>query len=303
MAFGDDCPVCDEPQSVVNRNLDSAGNPVAHVDCRRCGRFWLQGVAVESRVKRFASREKLSCWIRGHKDSDRDPPTISDSNLDHIVASLPDYRVADKQRILLEAIERRTKPGQQTSLDMGLDFPLAWAESPDELRYLVTALMGRGLLKDDHRMNCLITPAGWDYLDQQTASVGVTTRQVFVAMWFDTCMEDVWANGIKPALESMGYIPCRVDQVEHVDRIDAKIQAEIRASKFVVADVTGQRQGVYFEAGYAIGLGKQVVWSVRTDELEHVHFDTRQFNHVVWSDPADLQQQLAARVAGAIGTV
>ena len=31
--------------------------------------------------------------------------------------------------------------------------------------------------------------------------------------------------------------------------------AEIRRSRFVVADYTGQVNGVYFEAGFALGLG------------------------------------------------
>ena len=49
-----------------------------------------------------------------------------------------------------------------------------------------------------------------------------------------------------------------------------------------------------------MGLGLPVVWSVREDELDDVHFDTRQFNHVVWKDPAELRRLLAERVAGAI---
>ena len=84
-------------------------------------------------------------------------------------------------------------------------------------------------------------------------------------MWFDQCIDDAWNFGFKPALETVGYLPHRVDIVPHIDRIDAKIQAEIKESRFLVADVTGQRQGVYFEAGYAMGLGLPVVWTVRKD--------------------------------------
>ena len=180
---------------------------------------------------------------------------------------------------------------------------MAWAESGRELRYLLNALDGRGLINLKARAEdaaCEITPAGWDYLDE-VGRKRVGHKQVFAAMSFDASMNEAWSRGIKPALESVGYRPYRVDMEQHVDRIDAKIQAEIKASRFIVADVTGQRQGVYFEAGYALGLGLPVVWSVREDELEEVHFDTRQFNHVVWRDPADLRTSLAERVAGAIG--
>ena len=111
----------------------------------------------------------------------------------------------------------------------------------------------------------------------------------------------VWRNGIKPALERVGYRAYRVDDDPHIGRIDAKIMTEIKNSKFVLADVTNQRPGVYFEAGYAIGLGLPVIWSVHEDDLRNVHFDTRQYNHIVWKDADDLEQQLYNRVSAVIG--
>ena len=109
-----------------------------------------------------------------------------------------------------------------------------------------------------------------------------------------------WSEGIESALKSVGYEPYRVDKDQHLERIDAKVHAEIDRSTFVVADVTGQRQGVYFEAWYALGQGMPVVWCVREDEIGELHFDTRQFNHVVWREPEDLRCKLAERIAGAI---
>ena len=58
---------------------------------------------------------------------------------------------------------------------------------------------------------------------------------------------------------------------------------------------------VYFEAGYAIGLGLPVIWSVHEDDLRNVHFDTRQYNHIVWKDADDLEQQIYNRVSAVIG--
>ena len=78
--------------------------------------------------------------------------------------------------------------------------------------------------------------------------------------------------------------------------------AEIKNSRFVIADVTDQRPGVYFEAGYAIGLGLPVIWSVRENDLRNVHFDTRQYNHIVWKGEDDLEEQLYNRVLAVIGS-
>jgi nucleoside 2-deoxyribosyltransferase len=77
--------------------------------------------------------------------------------------------------------------------------------------------------------------------------------------------------------------------------------AEIKNSLFLVADVTEQKQGVYFEAGYAIGLEIPVIWSVKKDELEKVHFDTRQYNHIVWESEKDLKEQLYNFICAIIG--
>ena len=94
----------------------------------------------------------------------------------------------------------------------------------------------------------------------------------------------------------------RVDAVEHNDKIDDRIVLEIRRSGLLVADVTGHRPGVYFEAGLAMGLGLPVVWTVRDDDLDKVHFDTRQYNHIVWNTPADLASKLRNRILATFPT-
>ena len=68
----------------------------------------------------------------------------------------------------------------------------------------------------------------------------------------------------------------------------------------MVADFTGNRGGVYFEAGFALGLGIPVIWMVRNDYLEEIHFDTRQYNHIVYETEVDLKQQLKYRIQATI---
>jgi nucleoside 2-deoxyribosyltransferase len=77
--------------------------------------------------------------------------------------------------------------------------------------------------------------------------------------------------------------------------------AEIRRSGLIVADFTGNRGGVYFEAGFAMGLGLPVIWTVRQDDIDAVHFDTRQYNHITWSTPQELREKLYNRVMATIG--
>jgi nucleoside 2-deoxyribosyltransferase len=191
-----------------------------------------------------------------------------------------------------------------------LDYPLAWAASEDEFRYLLTSLTERGLIRNldeedyDDELTpgyfLVITSGGWDYLDEH-ARPSVISDQVFVAMSFSAELKPAWENGIQPALEKAGFRPYRVDAEPHIDRIDTKIITEIKNSRFLVADVTQQRPGVYFEAGYALGLGLPVFWCVRIDDLKNVHFDTRQYNHIVWENERHLSDQLHLFVIAVIG--
>lgn len=120
-------------------------------------------------------------------------------------------------------------------------------------------------------------------------------------MSFASELKPVWENAIRPALVRAQFRPYRVDAEPHVDRIDTKIITEIKNSLFLVADVTQQRPGVYFEAGYALGLGLPVFWCVQSDDLKNVHFDTRQYNHIVWDNEQHLSEQLFLHVSAVIG--
>lgn len=131
------------------------------------------------------------------------------------------------------------------------------------------------------------------------------SSKAFVAMWFDESMNEAWDRGIAPAIRDAGYDSVRIDQREHVNKIDDEIIAEIRRARFVVADFThgdtGARGGVYYEAGFAHGLGIPVIFSCRKDNLDEVHFDTRQYNHIVWETSGDLRNQLTKRIAAVLG--
>ena len=125
-------------------------------------------------------------------------------------------------------------------------------------------------------------------------------KQVFVAMWFNAETNEAYQHGIKKGIEDAGYKPFRVDQEPHNDKICDLIVAKIKQSRFLVADVTGQSKGVYFEAGLMMGLGREVIFTCRRDEIENLHFDTRQYNHIVWDKPDDLRTQLTFRIQATI---
>ena len=58
---------------------------------------------------------------------------------------------------------------------------------------------------------------------------------------------------------------------------------------------------MYYEAGFAHGHNIPVIFTCFADAIDHVHFDTRQYNHIVWTDADDLRIRLAQRISATIG--
>jgi hypothetical protein len=169
------------------------------------------------------------------------------------------------------------------SLDQTLTLELqaaGWAADQDEITFLVHnyLLQERGFLLEDGAYK--ISPKGWAHLDLLRQG-NLDYETAFIAMWFDDSMNDAW-KAIDKGIRDAGYAPLRIDQKQHNNEINDEIIAEIRKSKFLVADLTDHRNGVYFEAGFAKGLGLEVVWLCRRDALEKAHFGTRQYNFIVW---------------------
>ena len=127
----------------------------------------------------------------------------------------------------------------------------------------------------------------------------------FVAMWFNEATDSAWLGGIKPAIEQCGYDATRIDAVPHNGPIVDKILAEIRDSRFLVCDLTtdgADRGGVYFEAGFAMGLGMEVIFTFRDEpDSKGPHFDVAQYNQVRWTTPEELQERLQDRIVATIG--
>ncbi len=146
-----------------------------------------------------------------------------------------------------------------------------------------------------------LTTKTWEMIENVTASE-TDSKCAFVAMWFDSTMKDFYEKGIKLAVEEAGYTAVRIDLKEFNNKICDELIAEIKRSKFLIADFSGLRSGVFFEAGFAKGLGREVIFTVRNEYVEQLkeHFDTRQYNHIVYDSPEDLRKKLYNRIGATI---
>ena len=183
-------------------------------------------------------------------------------------------------------------------------------ESPEkaELVALLRMLTVIGWLGDPHTtmttMDFTLTASGWLKVEELIKRLP-DSSQAFVAMWFNDKTESAFKEGIEPAITELGYRAIRIDKTEHINKVDDQIIAEIRRSKFLVADFTCEpkqvRGGVYFEAGFAMALPIPVIWTCSESSMGDLHFDTRQYNHIVWKTPRHLCELLKFRIGAVIG--
>jgi len=181
-----------------------------------------------------------------------------------------------------------------------------FSRNENELKFIYTSMVKRHWLTaglnengiiDPFFVPFIITADGW--LEIENAIQSSNKKQVFIAMKFKD-MDSIY-NAIYRAVEDAQFIPLRIDKKEHINQITNEIQYEISQSGLIVADVTGQNQGVYFEAGYAMGLNIPVIWTCNEKEIKDIHFDTRQYNTILWNDENDLYEKLKNRIIAIMG--
>lgn len=306
------CPVCESqaPASIEAQDI-------LQLECRRCGNY---GVTLEARRALRAALDdpraqaNASGWIREH------PGIVIGTTEIAYLAGLQTPSVAERADKLLAAFEKSFSTiGQTTTLQFERPeiqpwIAASWSIDAGELSYLTATYLHReaGFLAGVVHatgtqikllQHTYITPKGYAHL-QELKFKGTDAAIGFCAMWFRNELTDLWMNAIEPAIRDAGYEPKRIDRIQHNNKIDDEIVATIRRSRFVIADFTGSRGGVYFEAGFALGLNIPVIWTTRTGRLHRVHFDTRQYNFIEW-DGANLavfKERLRNRIEATIGS-
>ncbi len=278
-------------------------NLTTEVICPACGHYRITDIVILTQQLQNEGKRKhlLSALTRRASDAGS-IITIESKNLSQLLDSAPkfDSPVENLNLTLLLVMRNQNRADEYLDLQEDRNFPLVYAHDQLEFIYFEDILIKQGLFGSSAKWHEFrLTPEGWARaLELQKAQR--ISKQAFVAMNFAPGLYDAWENGIKPALESTGFTPYRVDQEEYNDRIDDRIIAGIRQSGLLVADFTGHRQGVYFEAGFALGLGIPVIWTCKDTDVKEAHFDTRQYNHVVWADPLELKSKLSFRISATI---
>lgn len=266
-------------------------------------------------------RAKITTWLVDQRRLGNTTPMITSAVVD-ATEKAPPLTVDDRAERLLRFLAQETENlgeiveiapvmsiggsiGNNTRLNIAIQAmarseSVGFEEVPFLLDYLEEVGWIRVSRRNDQTRRCTVTVAGYRRIAEQ--EVNPSSDQAFVAMWFDPTMDEARDKGILPAIWNTGYRPLVISEKPDVDKIDDEIIGEIRRSRFLVADFThgdkGARGGVYYEAGFALGLGLQVIRSCKKHVIERneLHFDVRQHHHIVWETADELRVGLEARI-------
>jgi hypothetical protein len=302
------CPICGQAAEVA----EDPQHDAVRVRCDRCApsnRLTVSGRATRSwsgESERRTLLSALSAYVR--QASDRGERVLIDDPDMWVELARAHAQTSAGQKIVktLQLFATRSPHmGAVASIDVRTDYPAVDAVSPEEIDYLVHHLNQTHYVDERQRemgsnRRAVVTPTGWEVLEPLRRGV---QGRCFVAMACDPSLDQAYVEGILAAVKTdCGCDAVLIEKEQHNDKICDRALSEIRRAEFVVADVTLHRQNVYFEAGFALGLGREVIWTCREDEFsrEKQHFDTRQYPHILWKGPFDLRTKLRDRIRFAI---
>jgi len=147
----------------------------------------------------------------------------------------------------------------------------------------------------DYETLNVITDDMSDYATQvvRLAERLVLPRSVFTIMSFKKEFIDVF-DSCKDACQKYSFEVERTDESASSEPILPRILNGIRNSAFVIADVSELSSNVFYEVGYAKGLGKEVILIAKKGT--ELPFDLKDLPTLFWETQRDLKKGLEERV-------
>lgn len=288
------CPVC----MTACEDLASVGAGRVYA-CARCGRFILTHRAYGDlpwRLDKFpALASILSAYIRAQQSDDHPVPQISTADIEALSKEVAPSPAEQRDALILWIGQNQASPVAQARGHPGEVAARIGAhkdrarppEAEDGLQWLLQQVSNEGLF------NCRETPdvysfvltmKGWDRFAELRRQAE-DSYTAFMAMKFgDAELTALVDAHFRRAVEQTGFKLHVLTDQQGAGLIDNQIRVGIRAAAFVIADLTHDNNGAYFEAGFAEGIGLPVIYTCEAKKFKdrQTHFDTNHMVTVVW---------------------
>lgn len=287
-----ECPICGD-DAVVRPSGHGDRN---HVECKTCGPFEITRSASDD-WPAMSGKDSDRIWLLSHairkRYRENRPPAIDSYLIERIVAESTLPTVTQQAENFILWMGQQFKSPEETT---GI-YKRGWAaiigsSSPETVQYIAGHLHEEGYIQFPSHQHLTtlqsagLTFKGWQrYEELRRASQD--SRIGFMAMQFgDPRLDTLFVDFYKPAAELAGYNLRRIDESPPAGSIDDRLRVEIRKARFLVSDLTHDNSGAYWEAGFAEGLEKPVIYSCEKTFFEEngTHFDTNRWHTILWTE-------------------
>lgn len=288
------CPVCRDV--AVEREIPQGLR--TYFDCENCGYFAASSSVLATTLTLDARRlspvkyAALSHRIRLMCDQTEEAPLITTDTVKGDDLRLPSPAVQASNIIryfgdqIVETGEPSRNPPKSFTAKVGSPNRAAALRI---VRQLVDS--GRLMVANQSYLSTAdepdgidLTLKGWEDWEQEQRGK-FAGKYGFMALKFgDPELDDFQRNVIKPATLSLGFVLEDMRDAAKAGVIDNVMREKIRDASFVLVDLTHANEGAYWEAGYAEGLGKPVLYLCKQSVFADrgTHFDTNHCTTVLW---------------------
>lgn len=297
MATNEPCPACGgELRQPITRQ-----SAFISVNCHACGEHVFVGAPGEGPLLKVPAqvRAQLAHGLTKVPKG----TTLFPNELEKLASATQLPRALERIDNLVLLFAEDLEVGQIVELNAHHLWAKLGCMQAGEVDWVVTQAVELGLISRSNGTRRLysLSAAGWKRYAELLRD-GARSTHAFMAMKFGTEMQRVLEDHMRPAVAQTGFdLRTTVGDHQTAGSIDNRMRVEIRTSRFVLCDLTHGNQGAYWEAGFAEGLGRPVIYTCRRDVLETpkaVHFDTDHQLIIKW-DPADMaaaMQELKATI-------
>jgi hypothetical protein len=294
--MADNCPLCHG--EVVESG--SRGFDKKDFNCMVCGKFTLSGTAC-SRVREHFGPGTTQAAILSHTirkmQRENEWPALTWDDVQRLANENTVPSAAEQSDNFLRWLgDNLRAPGELVNVTFERVKAIVGAITGEGANFIVRSLLDQDLLDaEGHSSHHLrqatvatltLSLKGWQRYE--TIRRGASdSRKAFMAMKFgDTTLDSVFRDCFKPAVAQTGFNLVRLDEKPSAGLIDDRLRVEILSSRFLIAELTNDNLGAYWEAGYAEGLGKPVIYTCEKGFFNHAktHFDTNHHLTVIWDN-------------------
>jgi hypothetical protein len=299
------CPVC-----LTEAQIHGTRGYSYRIECTRCGNFTLTDIARDDLPALLENKDEkralLSHKICRSQINNRNPEWDYDT-CENITNHHELPSIAEQIDGTLEWIGKRSEFfGHQVDVSSPSIEAFAGVLRAATTYHCLDTLATNGLIKfnavlgGEHSGRAQLTAKGWQRYELLTKG-SLSYDKAFMAMKFnDTELDNMVERHFKPAVLQTGYKLFKLDDRPQAGLIDIRIRQEIKASKFVIADLTHDNLGAYWEAGFAEGIGKKVIYTCKAERFEaaKTHFDVNHHLTIVWdvANPTEAVNNLKAAI-------